>query len=73
MRWIVFFLLSCVVTGTMYIRIASVEERISNFLAHHQINNCFERLQGEHELHLKCLREGELVNVFLSIGESIYI
>jgi len=75
MKWFILFLMLYLVSGDMYIRIAPfmVGDRVVQFLKLHQINNCFERLIGENELHLKCLRHGELVDISLMIEESIYI
>lgn len=75
MKWFMFFICFCCVTGNMYIRIDPFEvaDRIIQFLEYHKINNCFERLEGEDELHLKCLRDGGLIDVHVLIDEEFYI
>jgi len=75
MRWLILFFICYLASAEMYIRIDPfmVGDRVVQFLKLHQINNCFERLIGENELHLKCLRHGELVDISLMIEESIYI
>ena len=77
MKYIIFFvyLIFFVVSAEMYIRISpfKVAERVNEFLEYHKINNCFERLIGENELHLKCLRHNGLVNVVIEINEELYI
>ena len=77
MKSIIFylFMMVIIVSAEMYIRIPpfKVNERVQQFLEYHDIDNCFERLIGENELQLKCLRHNALVNVLIAINEEIYI
>ena len=77
MKYIFFFIYTIfvVISAEMYIRIEpfKVTERVQEFLEYHKMNNCFERLVGENELHLKCLRHNGLVNVIIEINEELYI
>ena len=53
--------------GQLYVRVEPfmISERVTEFLKGHNIDNCFERLVGEDELHLKCLRDSALVDVHI--------
>ena len=75
MKWIVLLMLIAFVSGQLYTRVDPfmVSARIDQFLEYHKINNCFERLLGENELHLKCLRNNALVDVHLYNEEELYV
>jgi hypothetical protein len=61
--------------GQLYVRVEPfmISERVTEFLKGHNIDNCFERLVGEDELHLKCLRDSALVDVHIYVMEELYV
>ena len=61
--------------GQLYVRVEPfmISERVTEFLQGHNIDNCFERLVGEDELHLKCLRDSALVDVHIYVMEELYV
>ena len=75
MRLLLLFGMLLVVLGQLYVRVEPfmVSERVTQFLEDHNIDNCFERLVGGNELHLKCLRDSALVDVRIYVMEELYV
>ncbi len=75
MRLLLLFAIILAVFGQLYVRVEPfmVSERVTQFLENHNIDNCFERIVGENELHLKCLRDSALVDVRIYVMEELYV
>ena len=75
MRLLLLFAIILAVFGQLYMRVEPfmVSERIMQFLENHNIDNCFEKIVGENELHLKCLRDSALVDVRIYVMEELYV
>ena len=75
MRLLLLFAIILAVFGQLYMRVEPfmVSERIIQFLENHNIDNCFEKIVGENELHLKCLRDSALVDVRIYVMEELYV
>ena len=75
MRLLLLFAIILAVFGQLYMRVEPfmVSERIIQFLENHNIDNCFEKIVGENELHLKCLRDSALVDVRICVMEELYV
>ena len=50
-----------------------VGEYVSNFLEENQIYDCFHHYPQPDILHLKCLKDGQLVNVKFGLNDDKYI
>lgn len=75
MRLLLLFAIILTAFGQLYVRVDpfKVSERVTQFLEDHNIDNCFERVVGEGELHLKCLRDSSLVDVRIYVMEELYV
>ena len=75
MRLFLLFAMILATFGQLYVRVEPfmVSERIIQFLENHNIDNCFEKIVGENELHLKCLRDSALVDVRIYVMEELYV
>jgi len=75
MRLFLLFAIILGVFGQLYVRVEPfmVSERVTQFLEDQHIDNCFERIVGGNELHLKCLRDSALVDVRIYVMEELYV
>ena len=48
----------------------AVQDRVYSFLTHNQINNCYEHVESDNTLLLKCWKENRLVDVRIDIKPS---
>ena len=46
---------------------------ILDYFERMELNNCFKKQISEYETHLKCLKNGELVDVLIKIESGIWI
>jgi len=75
MRLFLFFAIILTAFGQLYVRVDPfmVSERVTQFLEDQHIDNCFEKIVGENELHMKCLRDSSLVDVRIYVMEELYV
>ena len=75
MRLLLLFAIILAAFGQLYVRVEPfmVYERVTQFLENQNIDNCFERIVGENELYLKCLRDSALVDVRIYVMEELYV
>tara|TARA_Y100000590_G_scaffold362691_1_gene419977 strand:- start:23 stop:250 length:228 start_codon:yes stop_codon:yes gene_type:complete len=75
MRLFLLFAIILAAFGQLYVRVEPfmVSERVTQFLEDQHLDNCFERIVGENELHLKCLRDSALVDVRIYVMEELYV
>ena len=75
MRLFLLFAIILTAFGQLYVRVDPfmVSERVTQFLEDQHIDNCFEKIVGENELHLKCLRDSALVDVRIYVMEELYV
>ena len=75
MRLFLFFAIILAAFGQLYVRVDPfmVSERVTQFLEDQHIDNCFEKIVGGNELHLKCLRDSALVDVRIYVMEELYV
>ena len=69
------FMLMITTAAEIFYRVepGKVGERIIYFINKNNIQKCFESWRGESELALKCLKDDHLVDIIISIEESVYI
>ena len=75
MRLLLLFAMILATFGQLYVRVEPfmVSERVTQFLEDQHLDNCFERIVGENELHMKCLRDSSLVDVRIYVMEELYV
>ncbi len=75
MRLFLLFAIILTAFGQLYVRVDPfmVSERVTQFLEDQHIDNCFEKIVGENELHMKCLRDSSLVDVRIYVMEELYV
>ena len=75
MRLFLLFAMILANFGQLYVRVEPfmVSERVTQFLEDQHLDNCFERIVGENELHMKCLRDSSLVDVRIYVMEELYV
>ena len=75
MRLLLLFTIILAAFGQLYVRVDPfmVSERVTQFLEDQHLDNCFERIVGENELHLKRLRDSALVDVRIYVMEELYV